>query len=160
MVMLNDLLTQHTQNGWALAMAPGFFRKYSYTGALCAFEDADLYKNLRSCGGASAGAIVSGFLACGQPPSVLKPKLFSLEREDFWDVAKDPTIIFGMLKGKKSLITLEERLTFETFEECIIPVGVTAYDIFRCKTRVITTGKLSTAVFASFCVPGMFQVKD
>ena len=159
MVLLHELLTKHSQTGgWALAMAPGFFRKYSYTGALCALEEANLYKNLLAVGGASAGAIVAGFLACGQLPSSLMPKLFSLEREDFWDVAMDPTIITGFLKGKKTLSTLEDRLTHGTFEECIMPMGVTAYDIFRCKTRVITSGKLSTAVFASCCVPGMFQV--
>ena len=49
------------------------------------------------------------------------------------------------------------RLSIHTFEELSLPMSVTAYDILRCKTRIIRTGRLSRAIAASCCVPVMFQ---
>ena len=44
----------------ALAMAPGFFRKFAYVGVLTALEQCNVY-NVKSVAGASAGTIVSGY---------------------------------------------------------------------------------------------------
>lgn len=155
---LLDLFTT-TKTGFALAMAPGFFRKYMYTGTLQALEDSSIL-NLKAVGGSSAGAIVSGFLACGLKPSELSTMLFDLNREEFWELAWTPPLLFGLLKGERLIETFESKLLLPTFEECksnYIPMGVTAYDVFRRKTRVITTGSLSRAMAASCCVPVMFQ---
>ena len=64
-----------------LAMAPGFFRKFAYVGVLQAIEEAGLL-HLHSVAGASAGAIVAGFLSGGEKPSVLASMLFKLDREE------------------------------------------------------------------------------
>ena len=46
---------------YKIAFAPGFFRKFAYTGALVALEEAGCL-NIRASCGSSAGAIVTGFL--------------------------------------------------------------------------------------------------
>jgi NTE family protein len=156
---LLDLLSA-AQSGFALAMAPGFFRKFMYVGTLQAMEESNLF-NLKAVGGSSAGAIVSGFLACGLKPSELSTMLFDLDREDFWDPAWAPPLLFGFLTVDKMMQTFESKLLYRTFEacneQCNIRMGVTAYDVFRRKTRVIKTGQLSRAMAASCSVPVMFQ---
>lgn len=156
MNLLDFLNNKNKGKGFSLAMAPGFFRKFAYSGALQAIEEANVLKIL-SVGGSSAGAIVSGFLACEQKPSEFSKELYQLEREEFWDVTYSPLILFGLLKGKKMENLFESKLKYQTFEECNIKMGVTAYDLFRCKTRLIQDGRLAQAMAASCTVPVMFQ---
>ena len=103
--------------------------------------------------GSSAGALVGGFLASGVKPSKMKKMVFSITREDVWDVG----IGFGLLKGQFFQNKLEEFLPITTFDQCKIPLGVTAYDVLRFRTNCIEKGNLATAIRASCCFPGLFS---
>ena len=119
------------KKGVALAMAPGFFRKFAYIGALGALEECKVY-NIKAVTGASAGAIVSGkkyfafvtalcdnvlnliswltvgFVASGKSPIDLTEELFTLERKDFWDPG-GLLLPLGLLQGKKMIDTFNKR---------------------------------------------------
>jgi len=142
-------------DSFSLAMAPGFFRKYAYCGALSALEDAGLLFLDSACG-ASAGAIVAGMLGCGKTPNELRSTLFALERRDIWDPSFF-TIFFGFLKGVKLQETLERYMDIKQMENSTIPIGVTAFDIMHFCTKILQTGSLVRNVAASCSVPVMFQ---
>lgn len=143
---------------YALALAPGFFKFYLQMGVLHGLEaysassKCDVFK-VTQCSGASAGALISGFLAAGMKPhSMVKPVL-SITRNDVWDV----TYGFGLLKGSLFHSILVKELPCQTFEECHIPLGMTAYNLFGCKTNIITKGDLASSIRASCCFPILFQ---
>jgi len=54
-------------------------------GALHALQELD-YLKASHVSGASAGALVGGFLAAGLLPSDMLDPIFKLRREDFWDI--------------------------------------------------------------------------
>ena len=134
------------------SMSSGFFRFYAHMGVLHALEENNCLR-VRSCSGSSAGALVTAFLASGMKPTDMPDRVFSIKRENMWDVG----IGLGLLKGQLFQQILEKQFPVQTFEECPIPLGVTAYDVLGFKTNCITTGNLATAVRASCTFPGLFQ---
>ena len=134
------------------SMSSGFFRFYAHMGVLHALEENNCLR-VRSCSGSSAGALVTAFLASGMKPTDMPERVFSIKRENMWDVG----IGLGLLKGQLFQQILEKQFPVQTFEECPIPLGVTAYDVLGFKTNCITTGNLATAVRASCTFPGLFQ---
>jgi NTE family protein len=137
---------------YALCMSSGFFRFYAHMGVLNALEENNCLR-VKSCSGASAGALVTGFLASGMKPSEMPEKVFAIKRCDMWDVGFG----LGLLKGQLFQEILEKNLKVKTFEECSIPLGVTAYDVLGMKTNCLTSGDIATAIRASCTFPGLFQ---
>ena len=131
--MLHELL--HNNGEYALALGPGFFRKYAHCGILSALESTECF-HPSHISGSSAGAIVGTFLASGYKPSVLKPFLFDLKREDIWDMGG----MFGLLKGQLFHDLMETKLPerVRDFSDLTIPLGLSAWDLFGFKTRNIT----------------------
>ena len=121
-------------------------------GILHALEETKCLK-VTHVSGASAGALVGGFLASGVKPSKMTKLVFSISREDVWDVG----IGFGLLKGDLFQNKLEEFLPIKTFDQCKIPLGVTAYDLLRFRTNCISEGNIATAIRASCCFPVLFS---
>ena len=103
--------------------------------------------------GASAGALVGGFLAAGLKPSEMYTPVFSIRQEDIWDMGFG----WGLLKGDLVQGILERELPVKSFEECKIPFRCTAYSLLEFKTRVVQSGDLATAIRASAAFPVMFQ---
>ena len=133
--MLSDLL-QHP-DGYALSLSPGFFRFYALMGVIEALHDNQCLQ-AKSVSGSSAGALVGGFLASGMPIAEMPERVFAIKRTDIWDVS----LGFGVLKGQLFQSILEEQLPISTFEQCTIPIGVTAYDLLGFRTACLTTGNL------------------
>lgn len=79
--------------------------------------------------------------------------VLTIQREHIWDIGG----IGGLLKGTLFQQLIEGYLPVKTFEECKIPLAVTAYDLVRFRTNCITTGNIATAVRASCTFPGLFQ---
>ena len=111
--------------------------------------------NVTHVSGSSAGALVGGFLAAGLEPSEMCSPVFKIRREDMWDLGG--YLFLGLLRGQLFQNILNSNLPVDTFEKCRIPLGVTAFDVFRLKTNNITKGDLATAIRASCCFPGLFQ---
>ena len=176
--MLSELL-QHP-DGYALCLSPGFFRFYALMGVIEALHDNECLQ-VKSLSGSSAGALVAGFLASGMAIAEMPERVFAIKRADIWDVG----VGFGVLKGQLFQTILENQLPVSTFEQCTIPIGVTAYDVlgFRTacltkgnllpcihlkslhnshiynieRTQFVTPGSLATAIRASCTFPGLFQ---
>jgi len=150
--MLADLL----QEEYALALSPGFFRFYALMGVVQALDENRCLR-ITACAGSSAGALVSGFLASGMSTAEMPPRVFSIKREDIWDVG----LGVGLLKGQLFQRLLEAQLpTGASFETCRVPLGVTAYDVVGFRTLCVQAGSgvpLATAIRASCTFPGLFQ---
>ena len=154
--VLSNAINPHTGgDGYALSLTPGFFRFYSEIGCLHALDDANLLKPV-CISGASAGALVGGFLAAGMSPKDMKKPVFSIKQDDIWDVSCG----FGLLRGQLVQNILERELPVKEFSECVIPFGCTAYSIFEARTKIIQSGDMATAIRASACFPVMFQPVD
>ena len=118
-----------------------YLRVSAEMGVLHALEEAKCLK-VSHVSGSSAGALVGGFLASGVKPSKMKKMVFSISREDVWDVG----IGFGILKGQLFQNKLEEFLPITTFDQCKIPLGITAYDVLRFRTNCIEKGNAKLAI--------------
>lgn len=142
----------HLQRFFFISLSSGFFRFYAHMGVVHALEENNCLR-VKACSGSSAGALVAAFLASGMKPADMPERVFSIKRENMWDIG----LGLGLLKGQLLQQILEHQFPVQTFEECPIPVGISAYDVFGFKTNCINSGDLATAVRASCCFPGLFQ---
>ena len=155
---INDLISiipskcSDLQRFFSISMSSGFFRFYAHMGVVHALEENNCLR-VKACSGSSAGALVAAFLASGMKPADMPERVFTIKRENIWDIG----IGLGLLKGQLLQQILEHQFPVQTFEECPIPVGISAYDVFGFKTNCINSGDLATAVRASCCFPGLFQ---
>lgn len=147
--LLKSLLVN---NEYSLALSPGFFRFYALIGIIHALDEANCL-NVTHVSGASAGALVGGFLASGMKPCDMIEKVLEIRREDIWDMVG----IGGLLKGQLFQQLLERHLPVKNMEDCPIPVGVTVWDVLKFRTKIITSGNLATAMRASCTFPLLFQ---
>ncbi len=136
---------------FTLALSSGFFGFFAHCGALAAVLGAGLRPARLS--GSSAGALIAGLYAAGLEPDAIIGELSRLRRADFWDPFPGP----GRLRGKLLRRQLERLLPVERFEQCRIPLCVSAYDILRLRTGVFDNGRLAPAIHASCCVPLLFH---
>jgi len=97
--LLNQMLTELlTSNGeYALAMGPGFFRFYAHAGILQALDELSLLKPSH-VSGSSAGAMIGCGIAAGLKPADIAKELFTVKREDIWDMGSSA---LGLLKGRQ-----------------------------------------------------------
>lgn len=136
---------------FTLSMSSGFFSFYAHAGMLAALLEADCVPARIT--GSSAGALVGACWASGHDMDVLKQELFSLQKEDFWD----PGLGFGFLKGERFREKLAKFLNAAEFEQCRVPVALSAYDILKRETEILKSGDLVSAVYASCAFPFLFQ---
>ena len=136
---------------FTLSMSSGFFSFFAHTGMLTALLEADCVPARVT--GSSAGALVGACWASGQDIDGVKQVLFQLKKEDFWDPAPG----FGLLKGDKFRNRLSEFLKVESFEDCRVPVALSAFDVLRLKTVVLDKGNLVSGIYASCAFPLLFQ---
>lgn len=139
------------QDAFGLAMSSGFFGFFAHCGMLSALEDAGLRPTRVS--GSSAGALIAALWAAGMDSARIRDGLFELERGSFWDPGLGP----GLLRGQKFRDLLTELLPVSDFEACRVPLAVSVHEIRSRRTRVVRNGPLVPAVYASCCVPLMFQ---
>lgn len=145
--MLRSIL----DDDYALCLSPGFFCFYAEMGIVNALRSVNLL-HVTHLSGSSAGALVASFLAAGAEPSEMVSALMSVKRADIWDLGG----FGGLLKGELFQKVLDKHLPVKTFEECVIPLGVTGWSVFGMKTRCINRGPLGKAIRASCCFPGLF----
>lgn len=147
------LLQRFLSAPYALAMAPGFFRFYAHIGCLDALAEMGLL-NAKEVAGASAGALVAGFLASGKSPKEMAETVFKINREAIWDVG----VGLGLLRGGKLQALLERELgsDCQTFASCKIPCGCSTFDILSLQTQAVREGPLAIAMRSSACFPLLF----
>src|SRR5512141_2525342 len=117
-------------------MWSGFFGFFAYAGVLAVLEEEKLVP-ARVCG-SSAGALVGGLWAAGLPARRIREELMALRREHFWD----PRPGLGLLRGALFRARLDALSPARTFEECRVPLAVSAFDVAARRTAVLCTGPL------------------
>lgn len=140
-----------SEDNFGLAMSSGFFGFFAHCGMLSALENAGLRPARLS--GSSAGALIAALWAAGMDTRSMRDGLFELDRASFWDPGVGP----GLLRGEKFRGLLSELLPVHDFSACRVPLAVSVHEIRRRQTRVVNSGPLVPAVYASCCVPLMFQ---
>ncbi len=136
---------------FTLTMSSGFFGFFAHAGVMSALLEAGLPPQRLS--GSSAGALVAGMWASGVPVDTVVAELISLSRSDFWDPRPGP----GLLRGRAFRAVLHRLLVSERMEQCRVPVAISVFDVLSCRTRVLTSGDLASAIHASCAVPVMFH---
>jgi len=136
---------------FTLAMSSGFFGFFAHAGVMSVLEEEQLLPARIS--GSSAGALVGGLWAAGVSPRTICTQLVELRREHFWDVS----LGFGLLRGARFRGILESHLHGRTFEECRVPLAISAFDLGARRTAVLRSGAVAPALHASCAFPLMFQ---
>ncbi len=148
MSTLREWLSAHP---FTLAMSSGFFGFFAHAGVMSVLEEEHLFPARVS--GSSAGALVGGLWAAGVSPRTICTQLVQLRREHFWDVRPG----FGLLRGALFRAHLESLLNGRTFEECRVPLVISAFDLGARRTAVLRSGAVAPALHASCALPFMFQ---
>jgi NTE family protein len=136
---------------FTLVMSSGFFSFFSHCGVLAALADESLVPEAVS--GSSAGALTAGLWAAGLEPAEIRELYVSLRKQDFWDPAPGP----GLLKGRRFRALIRHASPVQRLEHCRRPLTVSAFDLLRMRTRVLSSGDLARALYASCAVPLMFH---
>lgn len=136
---------------FTLSLSSGFFGFFAHAGMLSVLDEEGLTP--RRLTGSSAGALVAGCWASGLDSPALREILFGLTRESFWD----PGLGLGLLKGEKFRQRLAEVLPARRFEDCRAPLALSVYDAYSRSTRVLDSGELIPAIYASSALPFLFQ---
>jgi NTE family protein len=136
---------------FTLGLSSGFFGFFAHAGLVAVLEEEGL-RPARVVG-SSAGALVGALWAAGVPAARLRGELLALRREHFWD----PWPGAGLLRGRLFRGRLEALLPVRTFEECPIPLALSAFDVLGLRTAVLRSGPLAAAVHASCAAPVLFQ---
>jgi NTE family protein len=148
MPTLRDWLSQRP---FTLGLSTGVFGFFAHAGVVSVLEEEGL-RPARIVG-SSAGALVAGLWGAGVAAPRLREELLALRREHFWD----PWPGVGLLRGRLFRERLEAILPVRTFEQCPVPVAVSAYDVLGFRTAVLCEGPLAPALHASCAAPVLFQ---
>lgn len=136
---------------FTLSLSSGFFSFFAHCGMLSVLEENDLLPVKIT--GSSAGALIGTLWASGLDCDTMRESLFRLRKEDFWD----PSLGLGLLKGEKFRKIIDQMIPVGTFDQCRVPLYLSAYEGFTKKTRVFSQGDLTEALYASCAVPFLFQ---
>ena len=135
-----------------LALGGGAFRGTAHLGVLKALEEGNLRPSFLS--GTSAGAMAAAFYAFGMSPEDIR----NIARNLRWIKVRNFTFSkLGLLSNNEIGKFIEKHLGDVMIEESSIPLAIVAADISTGEKVVFKTGKLSTAIMASTCIPGIFM---
>lgn len=136
---------------FTLGLSSGFFSFFAHGGVLDALVEESLVPAALS--GSSAGALTAGLWAAGLEPAEIRRLYAGLRKEDFWDPAPGP----GLLRGRRFRRLIRRVIPVQRLEHCRTPLSVSAFDLLRFRTRVMTDGDIARSLYASCAVPGMFH---
>ncbi len=132
-------------------MSSGFLGFFAHLGCLEALEESGLAP--AGISGSSAGALAGAIWASASNMSNLKKRLFNLTTADFWDPAPGP----GLLQGNRFRNLVAQICPVARIEECQVPLTISAFDLGSLATHSLREGLISEVVYASCCVPVLFQ---
>jgi len=103
--------------------------------------------------GTSVGALIGAVYASGMTPQEMQEIACLIRFKDFarWTVSR-----LGFATNDRMTGLLERMLKVKTFEQCRVPLAVTATDFVSGDPVLFTSGPLIDPVRASCAYPGMF----
>ena len=138
---------------------------YAHTGMLMALEALGIEPDAMA--GCSAGAVVGGVVASGQPVSAWADALASVRPRDFWR-PDWPRLLWALLarqgRGCTGLSSTEAARAFtarqlraRTFEACRIPFRALAVHVASGEKRFFSEGELLSPMLASAAIPLLYE---
>lgn len=138
---------------------------YAHTGFLLALQRFGI--DLSALAGCSAGAVVGGIAASGQPIEDWAEALAKVKPGQFWNPSW-PGLLWSLLvrqgRGCTGLSSTAparkfclEQLRVRTFEECSIPFHALAVHIATGNKTIFETGELVSAMLASAAIPMLYE---
>lgn len=155
--LAGNILSMGTLRNWlaaepfTLTLSSGFFGFFAHAGMLQALSENGLRPARVT--GTSAGSLVGAACAAGLSSGEILDVLLALRRDDFWD----PGFGAGLLRGELFRQRLRDMLPAARFEDCPLPFAVSVHQWRGRLTRVIDSGDLIDAVYASCAIPLLFQ---
>ncbi|MBF0277118.1 MAG: patatin-like phospholipase family protein [SAR324 cluster bacterium] len=134
-----------------IALGGGVARGIAHIGILKALEEQDLIPDFLT--GTSVGAFVGGLYAFGKTPEELR----DLTKKMNWlDVSRITLPKYGLLSNDEFGKVVERQISDAQIEDSPIPLAFIATDISTGERVVLKEGRVSTAIMASACIPGIF----
>jgi NTE family protein len=134
-----------------LALGGGFARGMAHIGVLKVLEEEGIPVQLIA--GTSVGALIGAAYCSGVSVQELETVSRSVRFTTFarWTVSR-----YGFASNDRMVAFLARILKVKTFEELLIPLGVTATDFNTGEAVVFHSGSIVEPVRASCAYPGMF----
>ena len=134
-----------------LALGGGFARGMAHIGVLKVLEEEGI--PIRLLAGTSVGALIGASYCSGVSVQELEQLARSVRFTTFarWTVSR-----YGFASNDRMVAFLARTLKVKTFEELLIPLGVTATDFNTGEAVVFHSGSIIDPVRASCAYPGMF----
>ena len=134
-----------------LALGGGFARGMAHIGVLKVLEEEGI--PIRLIAGTSVGALIGASYCSGVSVQELENLARSVRFTTFarWTVSR-----YGFASNDRMVAFLARTLKVKTFEELLIPLGVTATDFNTGEAVVFHSGSIIDPVRASCAYPGMF----
>ncbi len=137
----------------SLVLGSGGARGYAHIGVIEVLE-ARGYE-IVSISGASMGALIGGFYACGKLQEY-KEWVLGLDVIELGTLLDFSFEFAGLIKGEKLFEKLSEFIGKQNIESLPIPLTIVATDILHKKEKWFQTGDLLEAIRASISIPSFF----
>jgi NTE family protein len=138
-----------------LALGGGGARGLAHIGVIKTLEKYKI--PIDFIAGTSAGSLVGGMYAATGDIKRIENLANEVTYNDFLKAFWDPSLISGLLKGKRTREFIEDKVGDIKIEDTKIPFVAVATDLISAKTVTLKRGSLSKAIMASCSIPGLFQ---
>lgn len=139
------------QGGISLALGGGAVLGAAHIGVLKAFDEKNI--KISAISGTSIGALIASLYAFGKKPSQIEEFITELE---WLDVTGFTLSKYGILSNEDLGKHITKHIGEVDFSESDIPLFLIATDLSDGKKKILNTGRVSQAVMASTCIPGIF----
>ncbi|MDP9268095.1 MAG: patatin-like phospholipase family protein [Acidobacteriota bacterium] len=134
-----------------VALGGGFARGLVHVGILKVLEEEHI--PISFIGGTSVGAVIAAAYSSGVSAKELEEIAHLVRFNSFarWTLSR-----YGLASNDRMVPFLEKLVKVKTFEECRIPLAISATDFVTGDPVVFTSGSLIDPIRASCAYPGMF----
>jgi NTE family protein len=143
--------TRLPQEGISLALGGGAVLGAAHIGVLKALDENSI--KISAISGTSIGALIASLYAFGKKPSQIEEFIAELE---WLDVSGFTLSKYGILSNEDLGKYVTKYIGAVDFSEAGIPLHLIATDLSEGKKIILNTGRVSEAIMASTCIPGIF----
>lgn len=135
-----------------LALGGGAVLGAVHVGVLKALEENNI--KIKCIAGTSIGSLIGALFAFGKKADEIENIIID---QGWLDISSVSFNKMGFLSNNKLGRLILKNIGDKTIEDSHVPLAIVACDIIDGEKIVITKGRVSDAVMASTCVPGIFK---
>jgi NTE family protein len=140
----------------SIALGGGGSKGMAHMGVLRCLENEGF--EIQALAGTSAGGIVGALYAAGYTPDVIIERFTQVDQSNLYArQSGDGPSLLGVAGLNQ---VFDEMLGDRTFEDLMIPLGLTAVDMKTGQEVVIKRGRVVDAILASMALPGIFPPRE